>query len=75
VGRTRINSEGGRQGDDFDTAVDRTISGAEISEVRMIVNLSERMRLVLSAAAKPGDTVVTDGAMFLSNKLLTGAEG
>jgi hypothetical protein len=41
----------------------------------MIANLSERMRLVLSAPAKPGDTVVTDGAVFLSNKLLTGAEG
>ena len=24
---------------------------------------------------KPDDTVVTDGAVFLSNKLLTGAEG
>jgi hypothetical protein len=41
----------------------------------MIVNLSERMRLVLSAPAKPGDTVVPDGAAFLSDKLLAGAEG
>jgi hypothetical protein len=41
----------------------------------MIVNLLGRMRLVLSAPAKPGDTIVTDGVAFLSNKLLTGAEG
>jgi hypothetical protein len=45
--------------------------GLEQSEVKMFVDLLKRLRPGL----RPDDTVVTDGAAFLSNTLLTGAEG
>ena len=61
-----------RQGDDLDTTVLIELSvGLEQSEVKMFVDLLKRTRPRL----RPDDTVVTDGAVFLSNKLALGEAG